>query len=200
MAGGIFCSLFVLVASKPPKADLSPSYSSRQGGILSRDLRRRRRLIRPFWSEKTSQIERLKPENEGGDGRNSGCHSSARVKHADPMQVLDELVLIVRTFTWAECHQKNAALCMMRSPNSSSAGLARLAAASYLGCSMDLKLKGKRAFVSGSTAGIGFAFALGLAQEGAEVVVNRRTAGWDRRDSELHGRRSRQRRGWRPPA
>jgi NAD(P)-dependent dehydrogenase (short-subunit alcohol dehydrogenase family) len=40
---------------------------------------------------------------------------------------------------------------------------------------MDLKLKGKRAFVSGSTAGIGFAVALGLAREGAEVVVNGRT-------------------------
>jgi NAD(P)-dependent dehydrogenase (short-subunit alcohol dehydrogenase family) len=40
---------------------------------------------------------------------------------------------------------------------------------------MDLKLKGKRAFVSGPTAGIGFAVALGLAREGAEVVVNGRT-------------------------
>ena len=40
---------------------------------------------------------------------------------------------------------------------------------------MDLKLKGKRAFVSGSTAGIGYAVALGLAREGAEVVVNGRT-------------------------
>lgn len=40
---------------------------------------------------------------------------------------------------------------------------------------MNLKLKGKRAFVSGSTAGIGFAVALGLAREGAEVVVNGRT-------------------------
>jgi NAD(P)-dependent dehydrogenase (short-subunit alcohol dehydrogenase family) len=40
---------------------------------------------------------------------------------------------------------------------------------------MDLKLKGKRASVSGSTAGIGFAVALGFAREGAEVVVNGRT-------------------------
>jgi NAD(P)-dependent dehydrogenase (short-subunit alcohol dehydrogenase family) len=40
---------------------------------------------------------------------------------------------------------------------------------------MDLKLKGKQAFVSGSTAGIGFAVALGLAREGAEVVINGRT-------------------------
>ena len=32
---------------------------------------------------------------------------------------------------------------------------------------MDLKLKGKRALVTGSTAGIGFAIALGLAREGA---------------------------------
>jgi NAD(P)-dependent dehydrogenase (short-subunit alcohol dehydrogenase family) len=40
---------------------------------------------------------------------------------------------------------------------------------------MDLKLKGKRALVTGSTQGIGFAIALGLAREGAEVVVNGRT-------------------------
>ena len=40
---------------------------------------------------------------------------------------------------------------------------------------MDLGLKGKRAVVTGSTAGIGFAAALGLAREGASVVVNGRT-------------------------
>jgi NAD(P)-dependent dehydrogenase (short-subunit alcohol dehydrogenase family) len=40
---------------------------------------------------------------------------------------------------------------------------------------MDLKLKGKRALVSGSTAGIGFAIAESLAKEGATVVVNGRT-------------------------
>ena len=40
---------------------------------------------------------------------------------------------------------------------------------------MDLKLRGKRALVTGSTAGIGFAIAQGLAREGAEVVVNGRT-------------------------
>jgi NAD(P)-dependent dehydrogenase (short-subunit alcohol dehydrogenase family) len=40
---------------------------------------------------------------------------------------------------------------------------------------MDLKLRGKRALVTGSTAGIGFSTALGLAREGAEVVVNGRT-------------------------
>ena len=40
---------------------------------------------------------------------------------------------------------------------------------------MDLKLDGKRALVSGSTAGIGWAIAAGLAAEGAEVVVNGRT-------------------------
>lgn len=40
---------------------------------------------------------------------------------------------------------------------------------------MDLKLSGKSALVSGSTAGIGFAIALGLAQEGASVIVNGRS-------------------------
>jgi NAD(P)-dependent dehydrogenase (short-subunit alcohol dehydrogenase family) len=41
---------------------------------------------------------------------------------------------------------------------------------------MDLGLKGKRALVTGSTAGIGFATAELLAREGASVVVNGRTA------------------------
>jgi NAD(P)-dependent dehydrogenase (short-subunit alcohol dehydrogenase family) len=41
---------------------------------------------------------------------------------------------------------------------------------------MNLGLNGKRALVTGSTAGIGFATARGLAQEGAEVTVNGRTA------------------------
>src|SRR3984893_13487601 len=40
---------------------------------------------------------------------------------------------------------------------------------------MDLQLAGKSALVSGSTAGIGFAIAQGLAREGAEVVINGRT-------------------------
>lgn len=40
---------------------------------------------------------------------------------------------------------------------------------------MDLKLTGKLAFVSGSTAGIGFAIAGALAAEGARVIVNGRT-------------------------
>ena len=40
---------------------------------------------------------------------------------------------------------------------------------------MDLKLKGKKVLVTGSTAGIGFAIAQGLAQEGASVVINGRT-------------------------
>jgi len=40
---------------------------------------------------------------------------------------------------------------------------------------MDLGLTGKRAFVSGSTQGIGFAVARGLAEEGASVVLNGRT-------------------------
>jgi NAD(P)-dependent dehydrogenase (short-subunit alcohol dehydrogenase family) len=41
---------------------------------------------------------------------------------------------------------------------------------------MDLGLKGKRALVTGSTAGIGFATAQALAREGAHVIVNGRTA------------------------
>jgi len=40
---------------------------------------------------------------------------------------------------------------------------------------MDLQLKDKLALVSGSTAGIGFAIANGLAHEGARVIVNGRT-------------------------
>jgi NAD(P)-dependent dehydrogenase (short-subunit alcohol dehydrogenase family) len=40
---------------------------------------------------------------------------------------------------------------------------------------MDLQLKGKRALVTGSTAGIGLAIAQELAREGASVVVNGRT-------------------------
>ena len=41
---------------------------------------------------------------------------------------------------------------------------------------MDLRLDGKRALVTGSPAGIGYAIAEGLAQEGAEVIVNGRSA------------------------
>src|SRR5579862_1650927 len=41
---------------------------------------------------------------------------------------------------------------------------------------MDLALRGKRALVTGSTLGIGFAIAKGLAAEGAAVVVNGRSA------------------------
>ena len=40
---------------------------------------------------------------------------------------------------------------------------------------MDLKLSGKRALVTGSTAGIGFSIAKLLAREGAFVYVNGRT-------------------------
>ena len=40
---------------------------------------------------------------------------------------------------------------------------------------MDLQLKNKRALVTGSTAGIGFAIAKSLAAEGANVIVNGRT-------------------------
>lgn len=42
---------------------------------------------------------------------------------------------------------------------------------------MDLHLTGKRALVSGSTAGIGFAIAQGLAREGATVYINGRSEG-----------------------
>jgi NAD(P)-dependent dehydrogenase (short-subunit alcohol dehydrogenase family) len=42
---------------------------------------------------------------------------------------------------------------------------------------MDLQLKGKRALVTGSTAGIGLAIAAALAKEGATVIVNGRTEG-----------------------
>jgi NAD(P)-dependent dehydrogenase (short-subunit alcohol dehydrogenase family) len=40
---------------------------------------------------------------------------------------------------------------------------------------MNLELEGKRAFVTGSTAGIGYAIAEALAREGAAVIVNGRT-------------------------
>src|SRR3990172_8659885 len=40
---------------------------------------------------------------------------------------------------------------------------------------MDLGLKNKLALVTGSTAGIGFAIARGLLEEGAKVVINGRT-------------------------
>ena len=40
---------------------------------------------------------------------------------------------------------------------------------------MDMQLRGKRALVTGSTAGIGFAAAAGLFREGASVVLNGRT-------------------------
>lgn len=39
---------------------------------------------------------------------------------------------------------------------------------------MDLQLNGKKALVTGSTAGIGFAIAKGLAKEGAHVIINGR--------------------------
>jgi len=41
---------------------------------------------------------------------------------------------------------------------------------------MKIDLSNKRAVVTGSTAGIGFAIAVGLAQAGAQVVINGRTS------------------------
>ena len=53
---------------------------------------------------------------------------------------------------------------------------------------MDLQLDGKRALVSGSTAGIGHAIAGALAREGAHVIVNGRTrARVDDAVKKLHG-------------
>jgi NAD(P)-dependent dehydrogenase (short-subunit alcohol dehydrogenase family) len=40
---------------------------------------------------------------------------------------------------------------------------------------MDFRLRGRTALVTGSTAGIGFAIAKGLAEEGAKVIVNGRS-------------------------
>ena len=42
---------------------------------------------------------------------------------------------------------------------------------------MDLGLKGKRALVTGSSRGLGFATALGLAQEGCNITINSRNKG-----------------------
>jgi NAD(P)-dependent dehydrogenase (short-subunit alcohol dehydrogenase family) len=57
---------------------------------------------------------------------------------------------------------------------------------------MDLQLDGKLALVSGSTAGIGYAIARTLAQEGASVIVNGRSQAAvdeavERIRSETHG-------------
>ena len=40
---------------------------------------------------------------------------------------------------------------------------------------MDLGIAGKKALITGSTAGIGFATAIVLAREGADVTINGRT-------------------------
>lgn len=51
---------------------------------------------------------------------------------------------------------------------------------------MDLKLNGKLALVSGSTAGIGYAIASALASEGAKVIINGRTqSGVDKAIAEI---------------
>ena len=41
---------------------------------------------------------------------------------------------------------------------------------------MDLHLAGKRALVTGASRGLGYATALGLAEEGCQVVINSRNA------------------------
>ncbi len=41
---------------------------------------------------------------------------------------------------------------------------------------MDLQLRSKRALITGSTTGIGFAVAAGLAREGTSIIVNGRSA------------------------
>lgn len=52
---------------------------------------------------------------------------------------------------------------------------------------MDLQLHGKRALVTGSTAGIGYAIAASLAREGAEVILSGRTQpGVDQAIERLH--------------
>ena len=53
---------------------------------------------------------------------------------------------------------------------------------------MDLGLKGRRALVSGSTAGIGLAAATALAAEGCDVIINGRTQ--PRVDQALHRMRA----------
>jgi NAD(P)-dependent dehydrogenase (short-subunit alcohol dehydrogenase family) len=49
---------------------------------------------------------------------------------------------------------------------------------------MELQLRGKTAFVSGSTAGIGLAIATALVREGARVIINGRTTEGVRRAAE----------------
>src|SRR6058998_1821120 len=60
-------------------------------------------------------------------------------------------------------------------PSNHSSTMATTSAATEQETPMDLQLTNKKALVTGSTAGIGFAIASLLAQEGASVVVNGRS-------------------------
>lgn len=49
---------------------------------------------------------------------------------------------------------------------------AALIASSPVSFALDLQLKGKTALITGSTAGIGYATAQALLEEGADVIIN----------------------------
>src|SRR3972149_1065168 len=63
---------------------------------------------------------------------------------------------------------------MIKSKLNSTARRHKHRAANILEAKMDLKLKDKRALVSGSSRGLGYATALALAKEGCKVAINGR--------------------------